>query len=192
MTRVAFVIPAWSPAWTSWTSTSKPRRSAHLLYIRKSMSAQSQDSVPPAPAWIERNALFLSNWPVRKDAISSLSSSSPIAETPASSSFSLASRSPPPEASISSSMTPVSSTFLWKAITGSTLRFSTFSLPMCFWARSLLSQKPGSPIWASIASISRRFWSTSKKPPQVAGALLDVLDVVEGLWGDHGAPNKSR
>ena len=40
------------------------------------MSAQSQDSVPPAPAWIERMALFRSNWPVRNDAISSLSSSS--------------------------------------------------------------------------------------------------------------------
>jgi hypothetical protein len=37
-----------------------------------------------------------------------------------------------------------------------------------------------------MASISRRFWSTSKKPPQVAGALLDVVDVAEGLGGDHG------
>jgi hypothetical protein len=32
-----------------------------------------------------------------------------------------------------------------------------------------------------MASISRCFWSTSKKPPEVPGALLDVLDVVEGL-----------
>jgi hypothetical protein len=29
-----------------------------------------------------------------------------------------------------------------------------------------------------MASISLRFWSTSKKPPQMAGALLDVLDLV--------------
>jgi hypothetical protein len=36
-----------------------------------------------------------------------------------------------------------------------------------------------------MASISRRFWSTSKKPPQVAGALLDVVNVAEGLGGDH-------
>jgi hypothetical protein len=32
-----------------------------------------------------------------------------------------------------------------------------------------------------MASISRVFCSTSKKPPQMASALLDVLDVVEGL-----------
>ena len=114
-----------------------------------------------------------------------------MAATLASSSFSWASRSGRRAASTSSSMTSVSSTFFWKATTGSTPRFRTFSLAMCFWARSLLSQKPGAPIWASIASISLRFWSTSKKPPQVAGALLDVLDVVEGLWGDHGGLNEN-
>jgi hypothetical protein len=175
------VIPAWSPAWTSWTCTSKPLRSAHRLYIRKSMSAQSHDSVPPAPAWMDRIALLLSNWPVRKDAISSLSSSPIISATAESSSLSWTSRSAAGDDSTSSTMTPVSSTFLWNATTGSTARLSTFSFAMCFWALSLLSQNPGSPIWASIASISRRFWSTSKKPPQVAGALLDVLDLVEGL-----------
>jgi hypothetical protein len=43
-----------------------------------------------------------------------------------------------------------------------------------------------------MASISRRFWSTSKKPPQVAGALLDVVDVAECLGGDHdGGPIES-
>jgi hypothetical protein len=56
---------------------------------------------------------------------------------------------------------------------------------MCFCARSLLFQKSGAPIWASIASISRCFCSQSKKPPQVAGALLDVLDVVESFGSDH-------
>src|SRR5271166_5646734 len=179
-------MPAWSPAWTSWTSTSKPRRSAQRLYMRKSISAQSQDSVPPAPAWMERIALFASNWPVRKEAISSLSSSSPMADTFWSSSFSWDSLSAGGDASTSSAMTSVSSTFFWNAITGSTARLSTFSLAMCFWARSLLSQNPGEPIWASMASISLRFWSTSKKPPQVAGALLDAVDVAEGLGGDHG------
>ena len=51
------------------------------------MSAQSQDSVPPAPAWIEKMALFLSNCPVRKAPISILSSSSIMPATLASSSF---------------------------------------------------------------------------------------------------------
>jgi len=36
-----------------------------------------------------------------------------------------------------------------------------------------------------MASISRCFCSTSKKPPQVAGALLDILDVIESLGSDH-------
>src|ERR1017187_8234828 len=77
-------------------------------------------------------------------------------------------------------------------MTGRTARLSTFSFAMCFCARSRLSQKPGAPIWASMASISRRFWLTSKKPPQVAGALLDVVDVAECLGGDHdGGPIES-
>src|SRR5882724_5889283 len=60
------------------------------------------------------------------------------------------------------------------------------SFAICFCARSLLSQKVGAPISASKASISRVFWSTSKKPPQMAGSFLDVLDMVESLGRDHG------
>jgi hypothetical protein len=37
-----------------------------------------------------------------------------------------------------------------------------------------------------MASISRCFCSTSKKPPQVAGALLDVFEAGKGFGGDHG------
>src|ERR1700694_4137219 len=64
--------------------------------------------------------------------------------------------------------------------------FRLLSLAMCFCARSGLFQKAGAPISASIASISRCFGSTSKKPPQVAGALLDVLEVGKGFGCDHG------
>jgi len=35
----------------------EPRRSAQRRYMRISISAQSCDSVPPAPAWIVRMAL---------------------------------------------------------------------------------------------------------------------------------------
>jgi len=41
-------------------------------------------------------------------------------------------------------------------------------------------------------SISRCFWSTSKKPPQVAGALLDVLDVRKGFGSNHVVPKLGR
>jgi hypothetical protein len=57
------------------SSTVKFRRSAHREYMRKRISAQSFDSVPPAPAWMEKMALLRSNCPVRNDAISSSSSS---------------------------------------------------------------------------------------------------------------------
>ena len=39
------------------TSRLKPRRSAHFRYMRSSISAQSCDSVPPAPGWIVTMAL---------------------------------------------------------------------------------------------------------------------------------------
>ena len=45
---------------SSATSTAKPWRSAHRVYIRVSICAQSWASVPPAPAWINKNAPLLS------------------------------------------------------------------------------------------------------------------------------------
>ena len=42
-------MPASSPGWKSMTSRLKPRRSDHFRYMRSSISAQSCDSVPPAP-----------------------------------------------------------------------------------------------------------------------------------------------
>jgi hypothetical protein len=43
-----------------------------------------------------------------------------------------------------------------------------------------------------MASISCCFCSTSKKPPEMAGALLDVLDVGKGLGCDHGGKGKGK
>jgi hypothetical protein len=47
--NVADLTPASSPGEASFISTSKPRLSAHRRYIRNSISAQSCESVPPAP-----------------------------------------------------------------------------------------------------------------------------------------------
>ena len=47
--KVADFIPASSPGDASFISTSKPRRSAQRRYMRSSISAQSCESVPPAP-----------------------------------------------------------------------------------------------------------------------------------------------
>ena len=47
--KVADLRPASSPGDASFISTLKPRRSAQRRYMRRSISAQSWESVPPAP-----------------------------------------------------------------------------------------------------------------------------------------------
>ena len=49
---VALRMPATSPSVSSITSALKPLRSQYFRYWRSSMLAQSQASVPPAPAWM--------------------------------------------------------------------------------------------------------------------------------------------
>ena len=56
-------MPASSPGCRSRTSRPKPRRSVQRRYIRISISAQSCDSVPPAPGWIVTIAFFRSSSP---------------------------------------------------------------------------------------------------------------------------------
>src|SRR5213592_2831450 len=51
-------MPATSPSVSSITSALKPLRSQYLRYWRSSMLAQSQASVPPAPAWMSRKQLL--------------------------------------------------------------------------------------------------------------------------------------
>jgi hypothetical protein len=43
---------------------------------------------------------------------------------------------------------------------------------------------------SSSAAILRRLFSTSKKPPQVTGALLDFLELGLGLGQQHGVNGK--
>jgi hypothetical protein len=54
---VALLMPATSPSDSSSTSALKPLRSQYFRYWRSSIDAQSQASVPPAPAWMSMNAL---------------------------------------------------------------------------------------------------------------------------------------
>ncbi len=51
-------MPATSPGFESMTSALKPRAAAHFRYMRSSICAQSWASVPPAPAWMSRKALW--------------------------------------------------------------------------------------------------------------------------------------
>jgi hypothetical protein len=54
---VALLMPATSPGVSSSTVALKPLRSAYFRYWRSSMLAQSQASVPPAPAWMSMKQL---------------------------------------------------------------------------------------------------------------------------------------
>ena len=129
MRSVALVMPAWSPAWMSWTSTSKPRRSAQRLYMRKSMSAQSHDSVPPAPGLDGEDgvvAVELAREEGGDLELVELRRPSPRRSSP--SSLSCASRSAGAELSTSSTITSASSTFFWNATTGRTARLSDVQL----------------------------------------------------------------
>jgi len=71
--NVAELIPASVPGDTSSSSTPKPRRSAHRMYMRSSMLVQSCASVPPAPEFTVQIASRSSCSPV-KSARSSRSS----------------------------------------------------------------------------------------------------------------------
>ncbi len=67
-------MPASSPASRSTTSALKPARSAQRRYMRISICAQSWDSVPPAPGWMDRMTFFLSCGPDRTTFSSNASS----------------------------------------------------------------------------------------------------------------------
>jgi hypothetical protein len=54
----ALRMPATSPSVCSSSSVLKPLRSQYFRYWRSSMLAQSQASVPPAPAWMSMKQLL--------------------------------------------------------------------------------------------------------------------------------------
>src|SRR5215218_2901832 len=69
--KVPDLSPASSPGEASTISTAKPRRSAQRRYIRSRISAQSWESVPPAPAWTVTTASPASYSPLNRRASSS-------------------------------------------------------------------------------------------------------------------------
>ncbi len=69
--KVADSRPASCPGVASSTSMSNPRLSAHRVYMRNIISAQSCASVPPAPAWISATASPSSCGPAKRERNSS-------------------------------------------------------------------------------------------------------------------------
>ena len=132
--------------------------------MRLSIKVQSSASVPPAPAWIERNASFGSTSPESRFKILSFSNSAFVC---AYMSRTSASSSAPPLSSASSSIASKSSCFFNKARHGSTLFFKRLISFMTLPAFSLSSQNPGAAVSASFSAIFLSTLAASKTPPNV-------------------------
>src|SRR6266850_467714 len=151
--------------------------------MRKSICAQSCDSVPPAPALISTMALSRSCGPLSIFDSSSLSAPWIASETAAFASTRVASSF----ASSASSWSATASSSRWRSRSYSascSMRplFSLLSAWACFWS----SQNPGCTLSRSISSTRARFRSMSKRPPERIESLGELVQV---RWkGRHVLP----
>ena len=180
---VADLMPASSPGSRSTTSALKPARSAQRRYMRTSIWAQSWDSVPPAPGWMETMAFFTSWAPDR--IIFSSNSSNEWRRCRSPSSISAATLSSPSSTAISQSRRR-SSTFTESSRQRPTRRASPERSWTRLWARRLSSQKAGEAMSASIRRRRSSLAGRSKVPPEVVEALLQLEDVALQL-AEHKA-----
>src|SRR4051794_4279042 len=174
--KVADFSPASSPGEASFISTAKPRRSAQRRYMRSRISAQSWESVPPAPALIVTTAS-----PVSKRPEKSRSSSSSERRCSTEVSWLWSSPAISSSSSASSASSPRSSTS----------RVSRRKPMRRFCARAccaeisaapdLSSQNPGRCISASRRSTSRLSASGSK-------VIREQLELPPDLGEPHGDP----
>ncbi len=143
---VALLMPASSPGWKSMISRLKPRRSAQRRYMRSSISAQSCDSVPPAPGLMVTMAFVRSCSPPSIFLISAASTSPPArrgrrvrsaaTSSPDSSHSARTSGRPPGRGALQQ----------LEVVSRRRRRCSTF------WAAAWSFQKPGAAIFRSRAS----------------------------------------
>src|SRR5712671_5049832 len=139
--------------------------------MRESISAQSCDSVPPAPELMVKMQFFLSCGPLRNNFSSSASSSLKNGTSSRVSSASICACDAAGSASASSTMTLKSSSCFSNLKSGSSLLRMAPASSMAACAFSRLFQKFSSAI--NEFSSVRRFCkvATSKKPPQVRELL---------------------
>ena len=129
------------------------------------MAAQSQDSVPPAPALMLSIASLLSCSPPRRD----FTSKEPASDSSLSRSPAISGMSEPPSASeeASSSISSRSAALFSKAPMGSVRSLRDESSSTSPWARSRASQKEGSAMCPSISAMRESFPAASKIPPHL-------------------------
>src|SRR5919109_5187848 len=180
-------MPASSPGSKSTTSALKPARSHQRRYMRISICAQSCDSVPPAPGWIERMAALASCGPESITLSSNSSSSRCSLVIPSRSSASTLSS---PASAASSSRTPRSEAWPPSSVTRATTRATSARSRISSCARRLSSQNAGDAISASRAASRASLLGRSKVPPKLVdapGELGDLaLEVAQHLYAPDG------
>src|SRR5215203_2625040 len=166
--KVADLSPASSPGEASTISTPKPRRSAQRRYIRRRISAQSWESVPPAPAWTVTTASPASYSPLNRRASSSSASRRSTELSCESSSVAISSSS----AAISARSSR-SATSLCSPRNISSRRWARAWAAEVRAAASWSSQKPGLPISSSSRAASASSPAGSKVVREQGQLLAD-------------------
>src|SRR2546421_1076101 len=138
--------------------------------MRRSISAQSCASVPPAPACIEQMALRASIGPDRSISVSASDTSCSRRATSSRNSPALASSSAANSKSTSASATADS-----KPSCRLTTRSMRLRCCKTFCAASWSDQKSGAEAFSSSRRNSARFDATSKKPPKLLDAHAQVF-----------------
>src|ERR1700722_19455261 len=187
-TMVADLMPASSPPVSSISSTSNFCRSAQRMYMRRSILAQSQLSVPPAPECTSRYVSFASASP---ESSASSWCRSPSAFKSLKAAIPSASLSWSPSASPSS--TKVAASKRSRSIFASEPRrsSSTVRSRITFSARLGSVHRLGSSDFALSSPRRRLAASTSKMPPQQSHGLLDRFDQLFG-FGAHDPTNEIK
>ena len=165
-------MPASSPAVSSITSTLNFLRSAQRAYMRNSMRAQSQLSVPPAPECTSMNVSLPSASPENSASIWRSRASFSSALSWATPSFSVAASfsASPSSTSVSASSRSRSKRAIEPSWSSSSVRSR-----MIFCAASASFQRLGSSTRAFSSARRRVAVSTSKMPPQQSHGLLDLF-----------------
>src|ERR1041385_6896135 len=174
---VALLMPASSPDCTSTSSADQPRRSKKRRYMRRSISAQSCDSVPPAPGWMETMSSRSSCSPESF----MLSSMSLTSDSSWATSCSISSSTCSPSRWSSSSASR-SSDLAW-IDSPAAMRFSTrerLRPTSCAFSGSF--QKPGADISRSISSRDFFAEARSKIAPDRGEAVFEDGDFLEGVF----------
>src|SRR3977135_3376664 len=178
-------MPAPSPGLESITSQVKPRAAPQRRYIRSSICAQSCASVPPAPAWMSRNALCESISP-RNMRFSSRCRTS-ASRRCASRSMSRAALSSPSARASSRSSAASPMPLVARSISPPSLARRARSRPSSC-ARAGFDQTAGSSSSRATSSSRSRLRSYSKKPPQRRNTFTQILEVALELIDFHTRP----